>query len=120
MKNYGGELTWESYTSHVYGDWVTDKEASCTEGGSKYKECACGDIVIEEIPVVDHEWNEEFTVDKEPTCTEECSKLIHCVNCGAIKDGEVIPKFDHIWNKRKYHERTVCCHDVSLRRIYGL
>ena len=48
---------------HTYGEWVIDKEATCTEKGSKYQECACGEKKTEEILVIAHNYeNGECTV----------------------------------------------------------
>ena len=41
---------------HTYGEWVIDKEATCKEKGSKYKECSCGDKKTEELPVITHNY----------------------------------------------------------------
>ena len=39
----------------------------------------------------EHEWESDYTVDKEATATEDGSKSIHCKNCTAKKDVQVIP-----------------------------
>ena len=41
---------------HTYGEWVIDKEATCTEKGSRYKECLCGDKETEEIEATGHSY----------------------------------------------------------------
>ena len=43
---------------HTAGDWIVDKEATCTEAGSKHKECEiCGELLeTEEIPVTEHNY----------------------------------------------------------------
>lgn len=50
-----------------------------------------------EIPVADHTWEEEYTVDKEATCEEAGSESIHCSVCGAIQEESVqkIPATGH-------------------------
>lgn len=57
-----------NHTAHVSSDWIVDKEASCTEEGSRYKECTVCEKLLE---------------------TETLSKLAHtyengyCTVCGA-------------------------------------
>ena len=47
---------------HTYGEWVTDKEPTVFEEGSKYKECTkCGDKITESIPKLE---NSEITAIK--------------------------------------------------------
>ncbi len=48
---------------HQYGEWVIVKESTFTEAGSKEKECsACGDKMVEEIPVRDDPNAAEYNV----------------------------------------------------------
>ena len=83
---------------HSYGVWTVDTHATCTEAGSKHKECsACGDKVTEEIVSTGHIWNEDYTVDKEATCEEVGSKSIHCSNCDKLKDITAIESVAHEW-----------------------
>lgn len=42
--------------THVYGEWVVTKAASCTEAGSRSRTCECGDTQTEEIPQTDHNY----------------------------------------------------------------
>ena len=66
-------------TDHVYGEWTTTKEATCTEKGEKHGICTvCGHEETREIEALGHEFSNEFTVDKEATTTEEGSKSQHC------------------------------------------
>ena len=78
-------------SKHVWTDWITDKEPTCTEAGTRHKECSCGDIVTEEISAKDHDWDEEYTINSKATYTEEGSKSIHCSVCDATKDTIAIP-----------------------------
>ena len=56
---------------HTAGDWIVDKEATCTETGGKHKECVnCGEVLdTESIPVIEHTAG-DWIVDKEATCAE--------------------------------------------------
>ncbi|MGN0464092.1 MAG: InlB B-repeat-containing protein [Acutalibacteraceae bacterium] len=85
--------------AHSFGDYIIDKEATCTETGLKHKKCAiCGETTeSEEIPMTEHTWNAEATTDVEPTCTEKGSKSIRCSVCGTQQEGSVeeIPALGH-------------------------
>ena len=56
-------------TGHSYGDWEITLDPTCTEKGEQEKECACGDVVTEEIKAnecVDDDGNNKCDV-----CTED-------------------------------------------------
>lgn len=101
-------------TGHSYGDWVVDKEPTCTEEGSKSQACAnCGDKKSEPVPATGHSYG-EWVVDKEPTCMEEGSKSQTCAACGDKKT-ESVPATGHTWGPweqvdEKEHKKvcTVC------------
>ena len=82
-------------TGHAYGDWSITKEPTCTEKGTKKKICsACGDTVVETIPMLDHKWNTTCTIDVPATVSAPGSQSIHCSVCGTVKEGssQVIPQ----------------------------
>lgn len=57
---------------HTYGEWVIDKEATCMQKGSMYKECLCGDKITEEIEATGHSYEEgKCTVCEELDPNEE-------------------------------------------------
>ncbi len=96
-------------TEHTYGEWIVEKEATCTEMGSRYKECSvCGDTVTEEIAALGHEWEVEYTIDKEATCLEEGSKSIHCANCDAIESVTIIEKIEHDYGEWVEDKKATC------------
>ncbi|MGN1316615.1 MAG: leucine-rich repeat protein [Acutalibacteraceae bacterium] len=83
-------------TEHNYGDWVIDKEATCTESGSKHKTCSlCGDVVTETITATGHDYSTVWTIDVKATCTEAGSKSHHCTVCGDKADVTVIAAIGH-------------------------
>lgn len=56
---------------HTFGDWVTDKAETCTEKGSKHKECTvCGYKVTEEIAAKGHDY--EYTDNGDGTHKGVC------------------------------------------------
>lgn len=79
-------------TGHTEGEWIIDKEATCTEDGNKHKECtACGEtLVTEVIPATGH--TEKWVIDEEATCTEDGKRHQICEVCGeTLVSEEVIP-----------------------------
>ena len=112
---------------HSYGDWIIDTDPTCTEEGSKYKECSvCGDVVSEAIAENGHSYSTEWTIDIEPTCTEEGSKSHHCTVCDDKTDITVIEANGHSYGDwiidtdptcteegSKYKECSVCGDVVS-------
>ena len=94
---------------HTYGEWIVDAEATCTTAGSKHKECSgCGDIVIEELPALGHEWNSNYAIDRPASCKEDGSKSIHCKKCDATKDVTVIPKGEHSYGEWTITKEPTC------------
>ena len=94
-----GEKGTETFTSgdalgHKYGDWTTTKEPTEIVKGERKKTCSvCGDVVTEEIPVLNHTTH-TFTVKKvEPaylasaaTCTEPAKYYYVCTGCSEHGD----------------------------------
>ncbi len=107
------EITLED---HIFGNWIQVESPSCTDKGSIKRVCTiCEFTETAEVDPTGHEWEEEYTIDKAATCTEAGSKSIHCKNCDAVKDSEIIPATGHTagteWKSDKdghWHECTVC------------
>lgn len=73
---------------HTFGDWVTDKAETCTEKGSKYKECTvCGYKVTEEIAAKGHDY--EYTDNGDGTHKGVCKN----------DPAHVIEKQNHVLGK---------------------
>lgn len=100
------EVTEEKPPVHVHDlTKMEGKEPTCTAAGNiEYWYCEeCGKYFADKdatteisekdtiLPMKEHEWETEYTVDKEATATEDGSKSIHCKNCDAKKDVQVIP-----------------------------
>ena len=93
---------------HVYGDWETTKEATCTEAGSRKKVCKdCGDTIEEEIKALGHTWD-EGKVTTPATCKEAGMMTYTCTVCGETKT-ETVPKLtDHTWDEGKVTMLATC------------
>lgn len=83
--------------AHVWEtEYVVEKEATCTEDGSKSISCInCGKIKERIVIPAGHDWEETFATDREATCTDEGEESIHCKNCDETKDGRSIPLAAH-------------------------
>ena len=129
-----GEVTTEELesTGHEWNiEFTVDKEATCTEKGSKSKHClgCTAKSEITEIPAKGHKWNIEFTIEKEATCTEKGSKLRHCLECTEKSEITEIPARGHKWgewtvvieptNQNNGLEKQVCssCKEELTRDI---
>ena len=70
-------------TGHIWGEWITDKQPTCTEAGHKYRICTKHDNdphrEEETIPELGHSYEEAITL---PTCGEEGWKTYTCQRCG--------------------------------------
>ncbi len=84
--------------THTPGDWVTEKEATESEEGSRVQKCTeCGEIINREsipklTPVHTHTPG-DWVTEKEATGSEEGSLVQKCTGCGEILNRKSIPKF---------------------------
>ncbi len=64
---------------HEWGEWITVKEASCTETGKQERSCNLdpSHTQTKKIEVLGHEWG-EWTTTKNATCTEKGEKTRVC------------------------------------------
>ena len=82
----------ENHT-HTWGDWKTEKAATCTETGSEKRACTgCGESETRTTNALGHNWD-NGVVTKEATSTEEGVKTYRCQRCHATKT-EKIPVVD--------------------------
>lgn len=91
--------------NHTFGEWVTDKAATCTEKGKKHAECTvCGYTAEEEIAATGHDY--AYTDNKDGTHSGVCKN----------DPTHVLEKQDHIFGKdfaghdaeRHWKECTAC------------
>ena len=70
---------------HEYGDFIVEKQPSCTQTGLKYRKCsACGDKTdITEIEKTAHNYGEYYFND-DATCVKNGTKSAKCPTCGKI------------------------------------
>lgn len=93
--------------SHRYNAWVVDKEPTCTEAGSKHRDCTeCTDVQTVTIPATGHNYG-DWTVTKEATCSETGSHYRTCGVCGN-KNEQVIPAKDHVYGAWVFDVSSTC------------
>lgn len=85
--------------SHVFGEWKTVKEATCTEDGMQQRTCECGEIETQEIQAFGH--TEVIDEAVEASCTEDgLSEGKHCATCGEILVEQKTVTVSHVYEKR--------------------
>lgn len=99
-------------------DCTVDKEATCTEEGSKSIHCTVCDekkdvTVIEKAA---HEYS-GWVIDKNPTCTETGSKHKNCSVCGD-KVTEEIKAAGHNWQEEYTVDKEATCTEEGLKSIH--
>ena len=88
----------EQVHTHVWGDWLTTAEPSCTEAGESMRVCSeCGETETAPIPALGHSWG-EWTELSAADCTGNGSHEHTCMVCGETVS-EVIPAWGHAWGE---------------------
>lgn len=53
-----------AHTTHTFGEWMITAQPTCTEVGQRVRECNCGVTEKEDIPVVEHTWDDGTKTDE--------------------------------------------------------
>jgi hypothetical protein len=87
---------------HTDGEWITDKDATCTEDGSKHQVCSVckATIKTETLTHLGHT-DGEWIIDAEATCTADGSKHQICSVCNATLRTEALAMFGHDYTAQK-------------------
>ena len=82
------EVTVNSKHVHKFGDWKTEKEATCSLEGKMYRECECKERETKVIPKLSHDWDEGKVIIK---ANEQTAGVMQytCTVCGQTKDEEL-------------------------------
>ena len=84
---------------HTPGDWVVEREATCSQDGLRARYCVdCGELI--ETQVTDEALGHiegEWTVEIEPTCEGEGEKILTCSRCGDVIDVVYIDPLGHAY-----------------------
>ena len=81
-------------TAHIFTNYISDGNATCTQDGTKTAHCAhgCGatDTIADAGSMTDHVY--EWVITKQPTTEEEGEKQEKCTVCGHEGEKETIAK----------------------------
>ena len=81
--------------THVFGDWYTLTEATCTDEGEERRDCAgCG--AFEMRPMEPRHRFGDWYALTEATCTDEGEERRDCAGCGAFETQTLAP-LGHDW-----------------------
>ena len=82
---------------HIESEWIEDLAPTCTELGSKHKECTvCGTLLdTVALSALGHTESDWIT-DVEATCDEKGSKHKECTVCGTTTKVAAIPVEGHV------------------------
>ena len=81
---------------HQWGEVEVTIQPSCNTIGEKEYHCKnCGQTKSETIPILGHDYSDEFIIDKEASCTEDGLKSKHCSRCDSTTEKTIIPKTSH-------------------------
>jgi len=90
--------------THTPGNWITTREATCTETGHRERSCTvCNDVIDTEIiPPLPHIPSGEWITDEEPLCNTPGRRVQLCTVSGTIAVYEPIPPLtglDHVFDQ---------------------
>ncbi len=102
--------------THRYSAWVVDKEPTCTQAGSRHRDCTmCDDVQTETLPATGHNYG-DWTVLQEPTCTETGSRYRTCSVC-SYNDTEIISAKKHTYGDWVYDVKATCTKEGLKHRV---
>ena len=79
--------------THLWSDWTTEKEPTCTEAGLHARYCECGDKETIDIAYLGHSFS-NWIVLSESECEIEGSRERLCTTCN-FKEVESMPALSH-------------------------
>ena len=98
---------------HDMGDWVTDKDVTCTADGSKRKDCSrCDHCETEVIPAVGHDHEALVMV---PTCTTNGYTIYKC-HCGDTYTDDEVSMLGHDMSDWVVVSKATCTEDGLKRK----
>ncbi len=82
-------------TEHILKETVS--YPTCTATGVIHNECTICEFYTDEvIPLLEHNYSDEWTIDNKPTCIMDGWKSHHCIDCGDRTDITSIQATGHI------------------------
>ena len=101
---------------HTWGNWMTDRLATCSEKGQRSRTCRyCRYTQTESIKKEEHQYG-DWTVTKKATCSAEGTRQRKCKVCGH-KDQESIGKLEHTWGGWTVAKEATCTQSGSRSHV---
>lgn len=92
---------------HEYGNWVVDKNATCTTNGSKYRTCQkCESVEKKTIDKLGHSFK-KWKTSVYPTCEDEGIESSICDRCDEIETRKIVAD-GHDFNSVKTKKKATC------------
>ena len=105
-------------------DWSVVKSPDCDDSGTKIRTCErCKITETEGLNPNGHTWNVDadgeyvYTVDSAASCTTDGSKSVHCKNCDARINSQVIPAYGHTFSDWTITDSPECEDDGTAQRV---
>lgn len=96
----------QSLCPHEYGDWIVEKEPTCTETGYRYRFCElCGERVEDTPAKIPHKFG-DWKVTKEATCVKKGERKRTCKVCGYEEKEEFLE--DHTFGPWEITKEPTC------------
>lgn len=104
------------YCDHIFENWTTEIEATCTENGLKSCKCTnCDETISEAIPAYGH-MKGDVEVIKPATCVDRGLNQTHCLSCGEILSSTSTPATGHTAGELEVVLEVTCTQD-GMNRI---
>ena len=101
--------------THVFGDWYTSVEPTCTEKGEERRDCeGCDAFETRPADPLPHAYGDWY-VSVEPTCTEEGEERRDCENCNAFETRPTDP-LPHAYGDWYVSVEPTCTDEGEERR----
>jgi len=107
---FSGDALTIHYPSKYAQSWQDTAAAGFEDADVKFS-VFCGE---EES---DHDWEAEASVDEPATCEKEGVKSVHCRNCDAVKEREIIPMTAHGYGEWEVTKESGCLEKGERQRV---
>lgn len=100
---------------HSFGDWVVEREVSCTEVGLRYRVCSvCGYKETETQEALGHSYQDEIHA---PNCTEQGYTVHTCSRCGDSYTDAYVDALGHEFSEWTVTAAPSCTEDGEESRM---
>ena len=103
----------QSLCPHQYGEWIVEREPTCTEEGYRYCFCnLCGIRLEDSTKKLKHSWT-KWKVTKEATCSKKGTRVRTCQVCGNEQSEEFYE--DHAFGPWEITKEPTCTEEGERR-----